>query len=865
MNSQAIRRIFFDYFTQNRHQRVLSSPLVPAQDPTLLFTNAGMNQFKGVFLQQEKRNYQRAVTIQKCMRVSGKHNDFDEVGKTPFHHTFFEMMGNFSFGDYFKQEAIRLAWQLLTEGYRFPAEKLWITVFREDDEAQRIWEREIGVTPERIVRLDEKDNFWQMGDTGPCGPCSEIHFDRGPDFGPAAFVDGNRRYVEIWNLVFMQYNRDEAGTLHPLPAPSIDTGMGLERLSLVLQGKSSNYQTDLFWPIIEFTAGLSGQDPADDKLRVPFNVIADHARALTFLIGDGVIPANDGRGYVLRRILRRAAKHGRHLGFTSPFLDRVSGRVIELMGEEYPELNAARQFIADVIRSEEERFSQTLSNGLKRFEEILDQAQARNLTSLPGDELFKLSDTYGFPLDFAVDLANERDIRVDVAGFQNALDQRRQESRLQTEKKQKSHGRFPVSAQLPASRFCGYDRLEEQASVLALIDDSGAQLPSAAAASSVLLVCEQTPFYPEGGGQVSDIGRGLFEGGWFTVKGAFRAEGGLIVHEILIEKGLLKPDMPVRLQVNAEHRQACAVHHTATHLLQAALREHLGLHVKQAGSYVGPDKLRFDYTHFKPLSAQDIRLIEDRINRDIRADHAVSERETSFDDALAAGAMAIFEEKYGDRVRMISIDPVSRELCGGTHLRRTGEIGLLYIQSEASIASGIRRIEAVGGVVALQRVFEMKDRLQQLATVSRKREEELADHFQTLEKSLKELKKQKPAATPADAALRRSLNLAGMRFELSHYTDSDRKAISSAADESKRSGAAAIVSSVFEGRTLLVVSLPEAQQQRLHAGKLAQKILAMIQGSGGGRPDFAQGGADSAVNGEDFQERIASLLLQELQ
>ncbi len=865
MDSKAIRRIFFDFFTENAHQRVISAPLVPAQDPTLLFTNAGMNQFKGVFLQQEKRSYRRAVTIQKCMRVSGKHNDFDEVGKTPFHHTFFEMMGNFSFGDYFKEEAIRLAWQLLTERYGFSPERLWITVFRDDDQAHDIWEKEIGVSPQRIVRLDEKDNFWQMGDTGPCGPCSEIHFDRGEAFGPAAFVDGNRRYVEIWNLVFMQYNRDEAGTLHPLPAPSIDTGMGLERLSLVLQEKTSNYQTDLFRPIIEFTADLCGHNPDDDRFRVPFNVVADHARALTFLIGDGVIPANDGRGYVLRRILRRAAKHGRHLGFSDAFLDKVSAKVIDLMSDEYPELDSARHFIADVIHSEEERFAQTLSNGLKRFEDMLESAQSQGLNILPGEELFKLSDTYGFPLDFAADLATERDIRVDIEGFHHTLEQRRSESRRQTEKKQKSRTATIFNGESLESVFCGYDKLEEQAAVLALADENESVIPQAAAGSSAFMVCDLTPFYPEGGGQVSDIGRGLFEGGYFTVRSAYRSGGNRIIHEITVEKGILKKGMSVLLQVNAEHRQACAVHHTSTHLLHAALREHLGLHVKQAGSYVGPDKLRFDYTHFKSLSPDDIRRIETRINREIRANHAVTERETSFDQALTEGAMAIFEEKYGDRVRMISIDPVSKELCGGTHLKRTGEIGLFSIQSEASIASGIRRIEAIGGNVALERFLELKEHMQGLTSFCRKKEDELLDHLQSLEKNLKELKKQKqPAAVELSPVTERQLSFGDFRFVLLHYTGMDRKSISSTADEIKRSGRAAIVSSVLDDKTMLVVSLPETIQKSLHAGQLTKKILGLIQGSGGGRPDFAQGGADRPVDPAEFQNRIAELIDEEM-
>ena len=548
LSNAEIRHIFYDFFIKKDHQRVLSSPLVPAKDPSLLFTNAGMNQFKGVFLQEEKREYRRAVSIQKCMRVSGKHNDFDEVGKTDFHHTFFEMLGNFSFGDYFKEKAIAYAWELLTGNFGLPPERLWVTVFRDDDEAARIWQDKIGVPAQRIHRLGEKDNFWQMGETGPCGPCSEIHFDRGPEFGPLEFVDGNRRFVEVWNLVFMQYSRDKSGTLLPLPAPSIDTGMGMERLTAILQGVASNYQTDLFLPIIERTAELAGIDRADPAHRVDLHVVADHIRALTFLIADGIMPANDGRGYVLRRLLRRAVKHGKSLNLQGSFLHRLSGRVSDVMKPFYPELEQNRDFISKVIAVEEERFNRTLVNGLKIFEDLLQDAIEKKLPQLSGEDLFRLSDTYGFPLDFARDLAMEKGVGIDLDAFQRELKGQKERSRVSLQEKRKEIGSLKNIGRWP-SEFVGYEELQAEARLLAIYID-GKEADQIAENEKGILVFDRTPFYAESGGQAGDSGCGKNNEAFFTVDDTKKAPGGAILHEARIQKGSLRVKDTARLEVD---------------------------------------------------------------------------------------------------------------------------------------------------------------------------------------------------------------------------------------------------------------------------------------------------------------------------
>jgi alanyl-tRNA synthetase len=865
MTSQAdIRRTFYDYFQKQGHRRVLSSPLVPAKDPTLLFTNAGMNQFKGVFLQEERRDYRRAVTIQKCMRVSGKHNDFDEVGRTDFHHTFFEMLGNFSFGDYFKEEACAFAWELLTRHYRLAPERLWVTVFRDDDEAFRIWEERIGVPRPRIHRLGEKDNFWQMGDTGPCGPCSEIHYDRGPEFGPAQFVDGNRRFVEIWNLVFMQFSRDQAGVLQPLPAPSIDTGMGMERLSAILQGVTSNYRTDLFAPIIERAAELARVDREDPALQVDLNVVADHVRALTFLIADGIMPANEGRGYVLRRLLRRAVRHGRSLGLGGPFLHTLSQRVVEVMKPFYPELEPGRDFIARVIAMEEERFIRTLANGLKLFDELLAAAVAGRQERLAGSDLFRLSDTYGFPLDFARDLAMEKGVGVDVEGFQRELQGQKERSRVSLQEKRRETVRLEGVERL-ASDFTGYDELQSDAVLLAVYVD-GRRVESLAAGTEGLLVFDRTPFYAESGGQVGDSGLGKTAAAYFTVLDARRAPGGAVLHVAQMREGSLRVGEPVRLEVDAARRRHIATHHTATHMLHAALREVLGLHVKQAGSRVGPDKLRFDFTHFSPVSPEELQKVERAVNEKIRENLPVAKRSERYEDALRSGAMAIFEEKYGDVVRVVTLGDFSRELCGGTHLQASGEIGVFTISSESSISSGIRRIEALAGEAALLHLEQQRGVLQQVLVHFGQKSDGLLAFLKKLEARLREGEKQLkkcPLAGAADAGelAKGARPIAGMPVVIASLPDLDRDALSALADDIKnRTRGVAVLFSSGDGRSLVVASVHKDLTARIGANIIIKKVAPMINGKGGGRSDFAQAGGEPIADPEGLKERIGRAL-----
>ena len=865
-----IRRVFYEYFQKQGHQRVLSSPLVPAKDPTLLFTNAGMNQFKSVFLQEEKRDYRRAVTIQKCMRVSGKHNDFDEVGRTHFHHTFFEMLGNFSFGDYFKGPACDFSWELLTKHYRLAPERLWITVFRDDDEAFRIWEERIGVPRARIQRLGEKDNFWQMGDTGPCGPCSEIHYDRGPEFGPAEFVDGNQRFVEIWNLVFMQYSRDKSGALQPLPAPAIDTGMGMERLAAVLQGVSSNYRTDLFAPIIERAAELAAADRDAPALQVDLNVVADHVRALTFLIADGIMPANDGRGYVLRRLLRRAVKHGRSLGLQDSFLHKLSGRVVEVMKPFYPELEPARDFIARVIAMEEERFQRTLANGLKLFDDLLGAALDAKQEKLSGNDLFRLSDTYGFPLDFARDLAMEKGLGIDFDAFQQALNEQKERSRLSLQEKRRETAALPGIGRWH-SEFVGYDDLQAEA-VLQAAYVGGQQVETIATGQKGILVFDRTPFYAESGGQVGDSGRGRGSETYFTVLDTKKAPAGAILHEVQIQHGTLQTGAAVQLEVDAPRRQQIAIHHTATHMLHAALREVLGLHVKQSGSRVAPGKLRFDFTHFSAVSADELEKVESAVNEKIRENLPVARRTESYEDALRSGAMAIFEEKYGDTVRVVSMGDFSSELCGGTHLQASGEIGLFKITAESSISSGIRRIEALAGEAAYRYVARSQDLLQQVLTHFGQKPDALLGFLKDLEARAREgekkLKKGTPvaAAAPLDVAalIRDSQRIAGVPVVIASLPGADREALSGLADEIKnRSRGVAILFTSGEDRSLVVASVFKDLTAKFNANIIIQRIAPMIHGKGGGRSDFAQAGGDAVSDAEELKARIGRMLQED--
>ncbi len=800
------------------------------------------------------------------------------MGRTDFHHTFFEMLGNFSFGDYFKEEACAFSWELLTRHYGLDPERLWVTVFREDDEAFRIWEERIGVPRPRIRRLGEKDNFWQMGDTGPCGPCSEIHYDRGPGFGPAEFADGNRRFVEIWNLVFMQFSRGADGTLRPLPAPSIDTGMGMERLAAVLQGVASNYRTDLFAPILERAAELAGADREDPALQVDLNVVADHVRALTFLIADGILPANEGRGYVLRRLLRRAVKHGKSLGLPSPALHKLSGRVVEVMKPFYPELEPARDFIARVVAMEEERFQRTLANGLKVFDDLLQEALAAKRGQLAGADLFRLSDTYGFPLDFARDLAMEKGLAIDVEGFERALQDQKQRSRLSLKEKRREAASLPGIEKL-ASEFVGYDDLEAEARLLAVYGD-GRRLDVLEAGRQGILVFDRSPFYAESGGQVGDSGRGRGSEAYFEVDDAKKAPGGAILHQARVLEGSLKPGDRLRLEVDAVRRRQIAVHHTATHMLHAALREVLGLHVKQAGSRVGPDKLRFDFSHFAPLTPEELSRVEREVNEKVRENLPVAKRSQSYEDAIRSGAMAIFEEKYGDTVRVVSLGDFSRELCGGTHLRASGEIGLFKIVGESSISSGVRRIEALAGEAAALYAERGLSLLQKLLSHFGQKPEGLFEHLQALEARAREGQKRprqgaagpaapgSPAAPDAASLLRAAPLAAGVPLVVAFLPGADREALNALADEIRNRGRGVAVlfanseagGEGASGRSLVVAAVPKALTPRFDANIIVKKVAPMIRGKGGGRSDFAQAGGEPIADPQELKERIGRLL-----
>ena len=881
MRNSEIREIFFSFFNQKKHYRVFSSPLIPAKDPTLLFTNAGMNQFKDVFLGLETRDYKRAVSIQKCMRVSGKHNDFDEVGKTEYHHTFFEMLGNFSFGNYFKEKAIEYAWKLLTQHYHFNPDDLWVSIFKQDDEAFKIWEQQIGIPPRKIVRLDEKDNFWQMGETGPCGPCSEIHFDKGEQHGPVNSLKNGNRFVEIWNLVFMQYNRNKDGKLNPLSAPSIDTGMGMERLTSLLQNVDSNYQTDLFKPIIDFIAEMCGIHPDDKTSQVDFKVIADHIRALSFLISDGVLPANDGRGYVLRRLLRRASKHGKSLGFSKPFLYKISLSVIETMKAFYPELEYNRDFISEVILAEEERFNQTLLNGLKKFEECLEKALASKQKTISGTELFKLSDTYGFPLDFAIDLATERDVLIDFPGFQQELENQRKKSRLDLDQKKKS-GKTFENAEKYKSIFTGYSGLIDQGTLLAIYTASEnpnhyqiiphiEKSETHSDPGDILLVFDRTPFYPESGGQVGDTGNGKNENVYIEINDTQKLDRGTIVHFARIKKGKIKSGDRLMLSVHPGKRKRTAIHHSATHLLHYSLREVLGLHVKQAGSYVGPDKLRFDFTHFKPVSQAELKKVEVIVNQKIRENLPLEAEDMKYEMAIEKGAIALFEEKYSDSVRVISIGDTSMELCGGTHIQDTGEIGLFKIISESSISSGIRRIEAIGGETAFLFIQESLGTLNQIQHHFNQRQENLLDFLIQLDKTLKEKDKQLQKMDKVDREkesgkiIGQVQSINNIKTVVEYVEDLDHQQLRSLADKVKiKNRGISILLSNINGKSAIIVSIFENLTRKADARMLIKEIASLVDGDGGGRADFAQAGGKPIENIPKLKKNISDILRKHL-
>ena len=841
-----IRRRFLDYFNRRGHEVVASSPLVPANDPTLLFTNAGMVQFKEVFLGLEQRACARAVTAQRCVRAGGKHNDLENVGYTARHHTFFEMLGNFSFGDYFKEQAIHYAWEFLTGELAIPEEKLWVTVFHDDADAEAIWLEQVGVDKDRFSRCGEKDNFWSMGDTGPCGPCSEIFYDYGADVpgGPpgSAEQDGDR-YVEIWNLVFMEFNRDAQGAMHPLPKPSVDTGMGLERTAALLQGVRNNYETDLFRPLIEAVESLAGGGATD---LVSTRVIADHIRSCAFLVADGVIPANEGRGHVLRRIIRRALRHGSKLGLNEPFFHKLVDPLDSIMGEACPELSRAREFVTNTLKQEEERFAETLEQGLKHLEAAVGALASG---TIPGEVVFKLYDTYGFPVDLTADIARERRLKLDLEGFEDCMEEQRQRAR--------EANQFAVDVSvLPdlkdhASGFEGYDSLRVTGRVTALLQDKQV-VERIEEDQSGAVVLDRTPFYAESGGQVGDRGELVSETGVFTVEDT-QKQGNAHVHLGRVSSGTLQTGQEVTARVDSATRINTVRNHSATHLLHAALREVLGEHVTQQGSLVAPDRLRFDFSHPEPVSEQQLLEIERLVNRKILENIDTEIRLMPLDEALKSGAMSLFGEKYDEQVRVLKIGgDFSVELCGGTHVARAGDIGLFKFIAETGIAAGIRRVEAVTGLGALALVEAEEAQLAELARLLKSdrgklatRLEQVLENSRRLEKELEQVKGK--MASRAGAELGEQAELVNGIHVLARNMDgADPKTLRDTVDQLKsKLGTAVIVLGTVKGdKVSLVAGVTKDSTDRVQAGELINFVAQQVGGKGGGRPDLAQAGGN---------------------
>ena len=851
-----IRRDFLDFFASKGHTIVPSAPLVPGNDPTLLFTNSGMVQFKDVFLGAEKRSYVRAADVQRCLRAGGKHNDLDSVGYTARHHTFFEMLGNWSFGDYFKKEAIAWAWELLTEVWKLPKERLLATVYHTDDEAYDIWLNDIGLPPERIIRIGDNkgapfasDNFWQMADTGPCGPCTEIFYDHGPGHagGPPGSPDEDGdRYIEIWNNVFMQFDRAADGTLTPLPAPCVDTGMGLERLTAILQGVHSNYEIDLFQTLIKRAAELTSTSDLENK---SLRVIADHIRACAFLIVDGVLPSNEGRGYVLRRIIRRALRHGWMLGVRQPFFHKLVETLDALMGEAYPVLRDGRATAERALLAEEERFAETLDSGMKIFEDVASRVDDK---VIPGADAFRLYDTYGFPLDLTQDMARERGMSVDVAGFDAAMERQKETAR--------AAGKFGGGVQLPAelvaqlapTQFLGYEALvAEGLTVLALLKD-GKPVEAIAAGDAAIVLLDRTPFYGESGGQVGDTGALSAANAAFAVANTLKLAGQFHGHVGVLQSGALKLGDVLEGAVDAVRRGAIVLNHSATHLLHAALRNVLGTHVQQKGSLVAPDRLRFDFSHFQPMTAEELAEVERRVNAEVRANHQGEVRHMGMQEALDFGAMALFGEKYGEHVRVLRFGPTSTELCGGTHVGRTGDIGLFKLVSEGGVSAGVRRIEAVTGQGALDFVTEEEQRLHEAAQLLGGSVGDVADKLRSLLERQKKLEREvetlkAKAASGATADLgAQAQDVAGIKVLAARLEGFDAKALRDAMDRLKTQlgDAVIVLAGVEGGKAALVAGVVGSALGKVKAGDVLGDVARQAGGKGGGRPDMAQGGGE---------------------
>jgi alanyl-tRNA synthetase len=862
-SSAEIRKSFLEYFLDKGHEIVASSPLVPANDATLLFTNAGMVQFKEVFLGQEKRPYKRATSSQRCVRAGGKHNDLENVGYTARHHTFFEMLGNFSFGDYFKKEAIEYAWEYLTDVLKLPEEKLWVTVFEEDDEAADIWLKDIGVSPDRFSRIGAKDNFWAMGDTGPCGPCTEIFYDHGPEVPggpPGTPEEDGDRYIEIWNLVFMQYDRDNEGNLNPLPKPSVDTGMGLERLAAIMQGVHSNYEIDLFQHLIKAIAGLAGEK---DLTRASLKVIADHIRSCSFLIVDGVLPSNEGRGYVLRRIIRRAARHGHKLGLNEPFFYKLVQPLVEQMGDAYPELASAQEQVERVLRLEEERFAETLEHGLKILEEDIADMQG---DTIPGSTLFKLYDTYGFPVDLTADIARERNLKVDLEGFEKEMDGQRERARAASQFGAEYTEALDGDI---ATEFTGYDHEEDEGTVVALLQD-GKQVEVLETGAEGRIILDKTPFYAESGGQVGDQGVLQSADSTFVVTDTQKL-GKAFAHIGKLEKGEVRVGERLNASIDADRRLAIKLNHSATHLMHAALRDVLGDHVQQKGSLVTEDRLRFDFSHFEPMTQDQILEIERIVNSQIRNNTDTNAAVMSMDEALNEGAMALFGEKYGDEVRVLKIG-FSTELCGGTHVARAGDIGLFKILSEGGVASGVRRIEAVTGQGALEWVEENSQQLDKVASMIKANRnevdakvEQLLDRTRSLEKALEQAKAKLASQAGSDLSSQ-ATEIDGIKVLAAQVEGADAKSLRDTLDQLKNKlGKAAIVlAAVNDGKVALVAGVTKEETVRIKAGNLVNHVAQQVGGKGGGRPDMAQAGGSDPSALPQALESVAAWVTEQL-
>jgi len=891
MKSAELRQAFLDFFRSKGHEVVASSPLVPGNDPTLLFTNAGMVQFKDCFLGQDQRSYTRATSVQRCVRAGGKHNDLENVGYTARHHTFFEMLGNFSFGDYFKHDAIHYAWEFLTGTLKLPREKLWVTVYKDDDEAAAIWINEIGVPAERVTRLGEKSNFWSMGDTGPCGPCTEIFYDHGAEVWggpPGTPEEDGDRYIEIWNLVFMQFNRDADGTMTPLPKPSVDTGMGLERLAAVMQHVHSNYDIDLFQNLIKAVAALAG---TNDLTNPSLKVIADHIRSCAFLVTDGVVPSNEGRGYVLRRIIRRAIRHGHKLGLRQPFFHQLVAPLVKEMGAAYPELAKAEAQVTRILNQEEERFAETLDQGMAHLESVIASMQqmqkdverltkpARDIREavekitkpaqdaieaverltkpahdaekafaphfIPGEAIFKLYDTYGFPVDLTADVARERNLELDMDGFEREMEVQRERARAASTFGAAYGHKLEIEGK---TEFTGYERVADQAKIIALYKGSDA-VQQLAAGELGMVILDHTPFYAESGGQAGDRGLISTAGAMFEVQDT-QKQGEAFGHVGVVQQGSLTVGDSVDAAVDFAARAATAAHHSATHLLHAALRHVLGEHVQQKGSLVNPDRLRFDFSHFESVSREQLRRIEQLVNEQIRGNSEVLTRIMGIEDAKASGAMALFGEKYGDKVRVLSMGEFSTELCGGTHVGRTGDIGLFKIVSEGGVAAGVRRIEAVAGRRALEWIDGTEDSLEAVASAVKGSRDvvvdkvrQLLERQRKLEKELEQLKAKLASSQGSDLA-GQAVEVAGIKVLAANLEGVDPKALRDTMDQLKNKlGSAAIVLAAVQGDKIsLVAGVTKDLTDRLQAGKLLQEVAQQVGGKGGGRADMAQGG-----------------------